>query len=56
MAERSGTWKLGGRSLGAGVARFLVIGLFVVFVLVPLYWVVITSIKPSSASRWKSKV
>ena len=32
----------------AGVARVLTIGLFVVFVLVPLYWVVITSIKPSS--------
>ena len=29
-------------------ARSLIIGLFVVFVLVPLYWVVITSIKPSS--------
>jgi multiple sugar transport system permease protein len=48
MAERSGTWKHGRRSFGASVAQFLVIGLFVVFVLVPLYWVVITSIKPSS--------
>jgi multiple sugar transport system permease protein len=48
MAGRPVTWKLGRRSLGAGVARFLVIGLFVAFVLVPLYWVVITSIKPSS--------
>ena len=38
----------GVRNLRANVARFLVIGLFVVFVLVPLYWVVITSIKPSS--------
>jgi len=38
----------GMRNLRANVARFLVIGLFVVFVLVPLYWVVITSIKPSS--------
>jgi multiple sugar transport system permease protein len=36
------------RSLRGNVARFLVIGFFVVFVLVPLYWVVITSIKPSS--------
>ena len=32
----------------AGSARVLTIGLFVIFVLVPLYWVVITSIKPSS--------
>ena len=38
----------GMRNLRANLARFLVIGLFVVFVLVPLYWVVITSIKPSS--------
>ncbi len=35
------------RNLRAGVARFLIVGLFVVFVLVPLYWVIITSIKPS---------
>ena len=38
----------GRRNLGAGLARFLVVGLFVIFVLTPLYWVVITSIKPSS--------
>jgi multiple sugar transport system permease protein len=36
------------RNLRTNLARFLVIGFFVVFVLVPLYWVVITSIKPSS--------
>jgi multiple sugar transport system permease protein len=30
------------------LTRFVVIGLFVAFVLVPLYWVVITSIKPSN--------
>jgi multiple sugar transport system permease protein len=36
------------RNLGAGAARFVIIALFVVFVLAPLYWVVITSIKPSS--------
>ncbi|HKF62250.1 MAG TPA: carbohydrate ABC transporter permease [Dongiaceae bacterium] len=30
------------------LARFTVIGLFILFVLVPLYWVVITSIKPSN--------
>jgi multiple sugar transport system permease protein len=37
-----------GRSRHTGSARFLVVGAFVVFVLVPLYWVVITSIKPSN--------
>ena len=30
-----------------GVGRFLLIGFFVLFVLVPLYWVFVTSIKPS---------
>ncbi len=48
MATRSASSKLSMRNLRANLARFLVIGLFVVFVLVPLYWVVITSIKPSS--------
>ena len=48
MAAYSGGWRSGRRNLGAGAARFLVIGLFVIFVLAPLYWVVITSIKPSS--------
>src|SRR6202044_15835 len=38
----------GARSLRAAFACVLTIGLFVIFVLVPLYWVVITSIKPSS--------
>ncbi|HLW91538.1 MAG TPA: carbohydrate ABC transporter permease [Roseiarcus sp.] len=36
------------RRLRAGFARWLVIGFFVVFVFAPLYWVIITSIKPSS--------
>src|SRR5262249_17083771 len=37
------------RTLRTGdLARVLTIGLFVIFVLAPLYWVVITSIKPSS--------
>ena len=36
------------RNLRASAARGLTIGLFVIFVLAPLYWVVITSIKPSS--------
>src|ERR1700733_1550975 len=36
------------RPLRASVSRALTIGWFVIFVLVPLYWVVITSIKPSS--------
>jgi multiple sugar transport system permease protein len=48
MAAYSGGWRSGRRNLGAGATRFLVIGLFVIFVLAPLYWVVITSIKPSS--------
>lgn len=30
-----------------GAGRFLLIGLFILFVLVPLYWVFVTSIKPS---------
>jgi multiple sugar transport system permease protein len=48
MAAYSGGWRSGRRKLRAGAARFVVIGLFVIFVLAPLYWVVITSIKPSS--------
>jgi len=48
MAAYSGGWRSGRRNLRAGAARFVVIGLFVIFVLAPLYWVVITSIKPSS--------
>ena len=35
------------RDLRANAGRFLVVGIFVVFVLTPLYWVIITSIKPS---------
>ena len=34
--------------LGFGTLRLLYVGLFLVFVLAPLYWVVITSIKPTS--------
>jgi multiple sugar transport system permease protein len=48
MAAYSGGWRSGRRNLRAGAARVVVIGLFVIFVLAPLYWVVITSIKPSS--------
>jgi multiple sugar transport system permease protein len=47
IAARRSSRKFGTRSLRNGVARFLMVGLFVVFVLVPLYWVIITSIKPS---------
>ena len=36
------------RSLRANSARAFTIGFFIVFILVPLYWVVITSIKPTS--------
>ena len=42
MAARRITDRLG------GAARFIALGAFVVFVLVPLYWMVITSIKPTS--------
>jgi multiple sugar transport system permease protein len=48
MAKGPASSGRGPRSLRAGFARALTIGLFVIFVLVPLYWVVITSIKPSS--------
>jgi multiple sugar transport system permease protein len=34
--------------LGFGVVRFLYLALFLLFVLAPLYWVVVTSIKPTS--------
>jgi multiple sugar transport system permease protein len=47
IAARRSSRKFGTRSLRNGLARFLMVGLFVVFVLVPLYWVIITSIKPS---------
>jgi multiple sugar transport system permease protein len=47
MTKRRASPKLSTRSLRDGAARFLIVGLFVVFVLVPLYWVIITSIKPS---------
>ncbi|HEX4573156.1 MAG TPA: carbohydrate ABC transporter permease [Dongiaceae bacterium] len=48
MAARSATagpsrWRRRG-----DLARFAIIGLFILFVIVPLYWVVITSIKPSN--------
>ncbi|MGH6916816.1 MAG: carbohydrate ABC transporter permease, partial [Geminicoccaceae bacterium] len=34
--------------LGFGVVRFLYLAVFLMFVLAPLYWVVVTSIKPTS--------
>jgi multiple sugar transport system permease protein len=46
MAQRPRR-KLSARGLREGAARFLIVGLFILFVLVPLYWVFITSIKPS---------
>lgn len=46
MAKRSSR-KFSAPRLRDGAARTLIVGLFVVFVLVPLYWVFITSIKPS---------
>ena len=43
IAAKPSRWRARG-----DLARFTVIGLFILFVLVPLYWVVITSIKPSN--------
>jgi multiple sugar transport system permease protein len=34
--------------LRAELARFIIVGVFIVFVLLPLYWMMMTSIKPSS--------
>jgi multiple sugar transport system permease protein len=48
MAARVRSRRLLGPRLRAGAPRVLIIGFFVIFVLAPLYWVVITSIKPSS--------
>jgi multiple sugar transport system permease protein len=36
-----------GRKRSSGIGRFIFLGLFLVFVLAPLYWMFITSIKPS---------
>jgi multiple sugar transport system permease protein len=47
MKVRRSSRTLGGRRLRDVAARLLIVGPFVVFVLVPLYWVIITSIKPS---------
>ena len=43
IAAKPSRWRARG-----DLARFAIIGLFILFVLVPLYWVVITSIKPSN--------
>jgi multiple sugar transport system permease protein len=40
--------RAGRRDPATEVARFVVIACFIVFILVPLYWMVITSIKPTS--------
>jgi multiple sugar transport system permease protein len=48
MADRSRPLIAERFNLRAGAARFLIVGLSVMFVIVPLYWVIITSIKPSS--------
>lgn len=42
MTARSARWRH-----GAAIGRFLFIGAFLAFLLVPLYWMFITSIKPS---------
>jgi multiple sugar transport system permease protein len=43
--SRSGVVR-GGRFRVGGIARFIFIGLFTVFLLAPFYWVAVTSIKP----------
>jgi multiple sugar transport system permease protein len=43
IAAKPSRWRARG-----DLARFAIIGLFILFVVVPLYWVVITSIKPSN--------
>jgi multiple sugar transport system permease protein len=48
MAALAGAPRRPERRLGFGVLRLLYVGLFLIFVLAPLYWVVITSIKPTS--------
>ena len=48
MAARSATAKPSRWRRRGDLARFAIIGLFILFVIVPLYWVVITSIKPSN--------
>jgi multiple sugar transport system permease protein len=48
MAARAATAKPSRWRRRGDLARFAIIGLFILFVLVPLYWVVITSIKPSN--------
>ena len=48
MAAHARSRRLAAPRLRVGAGRVLIIGFFVIFVLVPLYWVVITSIKPSS--------
>jgi multiple sugar transport system permease protein len=48
MARRGGPRYRARRNLGAGAARVAVIGGFLIFILLPLYWMVMTSIKPSS--------
>lgn len=44
----AGGFVMAAQSLRANSARAFTIGFFVVFILVPLYWVVVTSIKPAN--------
>jgi multiple sugar transport system permease protein len=48
MAEKVRRRSRAGHRILPGLLRMAVIGLFVIFILVPLYWMVMTSIKPSS--------
>ncbi len=47
MAEMDGVRRGSPRSLGGEILRFGFIGLMAAFVLLPLYWVIVTSIKPT---------
>ncbi len=48
MAEIDGVRRGLPRQLGTEILRFAFIGLMVAFVLLPLYWVIVTSIKPTN--------
>jgi multiple sugar transport system permease protein len=48
MASSAGTRRGPEPRVGFGVLRFLYLALFLIFVLAPLYWVAVTSIKPVS--------
>jgi multiple sugar transport system permease protein len=48
MFKQSRKFRRGPRNTGIRLVRFLVLALCLIFVLTPLYWMVITSVKPTS--------